>query len=181
MATLNQRSMHWKNSEIHRISWKLYREVLKTGRKIREFQRARQLESHHMPETGRVWCMWPCCWEENDLSHLHTVTCSWFKDTGKNAWLTEPKSHALSFARKQEVRVKNIGLWLPNGRWEPSPKSPHIWQVLQTEELGTYCKMILTSGKREIIAPGDGLLTAQSYKPHPHFNYRNSTCTCISK
>ena len=59
--------------------------------------------------TSRVRCMWPCCWEENDLNHPHTVTYSWFKDIGKDAGLPEPKSHALGFARKQEVGVKEYG------------------------------------------------------------------------
>lgn len=165
MATLSQRSMHWKNSEIHRISWKLYREVLKTGRKIREFQRARQLESHHMPETGRVWCMWPCCWEENDLSppHCHMLLIQRHR---KECLIDWTQITCLEFCKK--AGGKSEEYWPLASQWETgtlsqvsthmaSPPNGRAGYILQDDidiwKAGNNCSGWWATDRTELQAP----------------------------
>lgn len=76
--------------------------------------------------------------------------------------LIEPESHALGFVRKQEVGVKNICLWLTSGRWEFSPKSPHIWGVSPNRKLGYELQDDIGAGQlesRKYPLLGDGVLT----------------------
>lgn len=161
--------MHWNNYTI-------------TGSYTTRFQKQSENENssrlgswNHTTHlrTSRVRAMWPCCWKENDLSHPHTVTCSWFKDIGKDAGLPEPKSHALGFARKQEVGVKEYGSLASQQEIGILSQVSHIWGSPPNIQLRYELQDDMSAGHWKAGNTFHWVMGCWPHKavsPHPHFN-----------